>query len=155
MSGPMIMEHASVTVTDLDRSLRFYIEAFGFELLRRGGHTAYLHHGDELLELLEREGEAGFERPVDKDGWWRLVTHRLGITHLGFRVDDFDSTLASIQEHGGELVVPPFEYVPEIEDEGPAETEKLRRALRPPAGVAWRLAVIADPDGTLLEILER
>jgi hypothetical protein len=35
------------------------------------------------------------------------------------------------------------------------DADKLFRAARPRRGASWRVAVFADPDGTMLELLER
>lgn len=46
----MIYEHVAITVSDLERSIRFYMDVFGFELMRKTTISAYLHLGNDLLE---------------------------------------------------------------------------------------------------------
>lgn len=79
----------------------------------------------------------------------------VGVIHLGFRVDDMDEALQQIVDLGGEVVSPPVEYTPAIEYVVEPTEEKLRRAARPIKKSYWRIAMIADPDVVILEILER
>jgi catechol 2,3-dioxygenase-like lactoylglutathione lyase family enzyme len=39
----MIYEHLGITVSDLERSIRFYMDVFDFELMRKTTISAYLH----------------------------------------------------------------------------------------------------------------
>jgi predicted enzyme related to lactoylglutathione lyase len=59
--------------------------------------------------------------------------NRLGFTHLSFRVDDVDSMIATIVEHGGRALAD--------------RTVKFDGGNR---GV-----MATDPDGNLLEFIER
>ena len=53
----------SLTVADLDRSLAFYTDAFGFAVLDRAGHAATLGvAGTPLLHLVEQQGARPWPR---------------------------------------------------------------------------------------------
>jgi catechol 2,3-dioxygenase len=61
----------SLTVADLDRSLAYYTDIFGFKLLERGEGVATLGAGDApLLLLTERAGAKAF--PHDRPGYTGL-----------------------------------------------------------------------------------
>jgi len=151
----MILEHIGLTVSDLDRSVSFYTQVLGFQILRRTTTNAYLHLDDQLLELTQCRVPVEVsppETPHDCDG--RLYCE-VGITHLGFRVDNLDDAVEKIEELGGRLITPPYEFEPQIEYVAEHTDEKLKRAARPIGRARWRIAMFADPDGIVLELLER
>ena len=153
--GPLLFEHVGVAVTDLDRSIDFYASVFGFSLLRRTTVNAYLHLGEDLLELMHSESPRAQACPGTEAGWREEMFRHVGLNHIGFRVDDLDAAIEQIERRGGRLVVQPFEFRPEIEHVEERASPKLRRAARPRGRDSWRVAVFADPDGTMLELLER
>jgi catechol 2,3-dioxygenase len=103
------LTHLHLFVADLDRSLRFSREVFGFEEAFRDGPTmVFLHppgstHTITLSEVPARAGAAG------------------GVDHFGFRLRDkgqLDRAIAEVERAGGRLVergerVPgrPYAYV--------------------------------------------
>ena len=104
--------HIGLCVSDLERSRRFYEEAFGFrvafdfhtdgpetaKLLRLAAPLAldavYLWLDGLLLELL------AFDRTAPATS--RLMNEP-GLTHLSLFVDDLDATLAAVRERGGRV----------------------------------------------------
>jgi catechol 2,3-dioxygenase-like lactoylglutathione lyase family enzyme len=151
----MILEHIGLTVSDLDRSIDFYTRVLGFSILRKTANNAYLHLDDQLLELTQCQVEPGAQVPegarVSEQDYHRAV----GISHLGFRVENIDQAVEEIERSGGQLITPPYEFEPQIDYVVEPADEKLRRASRPFADKPWRIAVFADRDGILLELLER
>lgn len=133
-----IVNHVGHSVADLDRSLRFYTEVFGFaernrlaipdpvasKLLRVpppvGLTAVYLVLGDAVLELLH------FDRPGNEAARVRPLTEP-GLTHLSFTVDDVAATCALVREHGGEVL---------------DDTDMGGFAI-----------LVRDPDGQVLELL--
>ncbi len=70
------IDHVGLVVTDMDRSLRFYCEALGLELLRRsdreGGVTsAVLKVGSQEINMFCNADST----PVAKDGGASVVDH--------------------------------------------------------------------------------
>jgi catechol 2,3-dioxygenase-like lactoylglutathione lyase family enzyme len=85
-------DHIQMEVSNLDESIRFYEEVFGFEKkeagLRRMVRWVILGNKDKLyLCLHEYANRAG----IENEG--------LEITHVGFIVDDFDSALQKLKSH--------------------------------------------------------
>src|SRR4051812_46258500 len=146
----MILEHVGIAVSRLDRSIGFY-ETLGFRLLRRTPTNAFLYLEDNLIELIQGDlhAEPG---PTAADEWKRQRVSGFGLNHLGFRVERMAPALRDVDVN---VVVPPYEFTPEIGFVEHAHHERLALAATPRAGSPWRLAVVADPDGTLLEFIER
>jgi catechol 2,3-dioxygenase-like lactoylglutathione lyase family enzyme len=129
--------HVGQCVSDLERSRRFYVEVFGFEVARQlqppdqgsaellridpplGMTACYLKRDDFILELLHF-ADAGTV-PGDE-----RVVNQLGLTHVSLSVDDLDAALAAVEANGGEVLT---------------DTN---------IGVA---IFVKDPDGQLVELL--
>jgi len=130
------LHHAGISVPDLDRSLKWYCDAlgltpgFGFEIPPAGLRGAFVLAEDGgALELLEQEGAVrGRECPDPQSA---NAIH--GINHACFAVDDLEATYARVVEFGATEVW------------GPRDS--------PEPGV--RMAFITDPDGNLIELIQR
>ena len=87
------LDHAGIYVEDLERSIDFYSEIFGFPEQRRLnlGTTkiAFLDLGSALLEIIQRA-----EPPEAPSGSW---------SHLAYTVDDYDAMLWRLKGKGLEL----------------------------------------------------
>jgi lactoylglutathione lyase len=106
--------HLGICVSDLERSLRFYREGLGFELV--ASHQV----GEEFGRLMEldrvqlesrmvaRDGVTiellAFEHPPPGGERGRQPMNQLGLTHLSLRVDDVDAVASDIERWGGEVV---------------------------------------------------
>ncbi len=130
--------HVGHHVADLDRSIRFYGEVFGFVELHRleipdavasrllrvpepvGLTAVYLGLDGAVLELLH------LDRPGNDPSRARSFTEP-GLTHLSFTVDDVAATCDAVREHGGEVL---------------ADTDMGGFAI-----------LVRDPDGQVLELL--
>jgi glyoxylase I family protein len=125
-------EHVGMTVGNLDRCLGFYCGLLGLTLLRRratpaGGEVAFLYAGGGQLEIVCPPGGAARARPVPAT--------EAGLRHLTFCVDDVAADFARLEAAGVEVV------------------ERPRPAhLR---DVFVRVAFVADPDGNVVELVER
>jgi len=139
------IDHTGVTVSDIDASLRFYSDVFGFEVTEKrrlkgeffetltgvaGAEldVAYVEAPGHRIELLQYhipgERHASKLRPCDP-----------GFVHLAFEVADIDAVVAAIRAGGFEAVSPPLR----------AETG-LRKG--------WRAVYTRDPDGNVIEFLQ-
>ena len=140
----MILEHVSIVVKNRDASMNFYTKVLGFKILRKYEtdtmRVAYLYLEDQLLELNEFYAN---DEPI-------------GLWHLGFRVESMDEAMAHFKEQGAELVSEPIEFKPKIYATADVSDEKLLRALKPKEDKAyWRIAMFRDPNGVIIELLER
>ncbi|PHM62731.1 VOC family protein [Xenorhabdus ishibashii] len=89
-------DHIQMEVANLDESIRFYEDVFGFEKkeagLRRMVRWVILGNKNKLyLCLHEYADRAGIKNAG------------LEITHVGFIVDDFDSVLQKLKSHNVKL----------------------------------------------------
>lgn len=93
------LEHANLTVRDLERALRFILAALPHWRVRGGGTMdwagrpiRWLHVGDEHQYLALQSGGEG--AAPDWQG------HATGVKHLGFIVPDVDAVVARLQAAG-------------------------------------------------------
>ncbi len=109
--------HVGQCVTDLERSRRFYVEVFGFEVARElqppdqgssallridpplGMTAVYLKRDDFVLELLHF-ADAGTVPGSER------VVNQPGLTHISLSVDpdELAAVLAAVEAHGGEVL---------------------------------------------------
>jgi len=140
------VDHTSFTVSDLERSLEFYVGLLGCELLwRREISDQYFRdivgvpdcvvkaahlrlpassHKLELFEYLQPRGAAA-----------DLRTHNSGSAHLSFLVDDLPALHASLSEKGVR-----FRSAPVTIDRG--------------ANAGGVAVYLLDPDGITVELFQ-
>lgn len=138
------LSHIGICVAELDRSVRFYRDVFGFRELTRleveGAESeqlielpdgklqaVYLERDNTRIELLYFP-KAG-HIPVDGPRPMNLA----GLTHLSFRVDDVDATLAAVEAAGGRCL---------------SATRIGDREF------GWGAIFVTDPDGMRIELLQ-
>jgi lactoylglutathione lyase len=116
------IDHVALHVTDLDGSVKFYEKHFGFKhyfqhAAGSGTQIAYLKLGDTVLELTHHFDGAmtGF--------------------HFCLETDNFDETVAKLQNDGVKLIRAPHDT-----------------AAREPRENGWRRVVFAGPDGEQIEL---
>ena len=125
----MRMLHTMLRVGDLQRSIAFYTQVLGMQLLRqkeypRGRFTlAFLGYGPEseqtVLELTHNWDTSSYE-------------HGDGYGHIALGVDDIHITCAGITDQGGRVVREP----------GPMKHGSTV------------IAFVEDPDGYKVELIE-
>ena len=139
--------HIGICVTDLDRSVRFYSDVFGFAQLYRldfendevsatmeqSGtfRSAMLIRDDIRIELLQ-----WVDVPTTGSGERKPMTE-LGFTHLSFRVEDVDGLTHAILAAGGSFLESTRTVLGDVED--------------PASG---RFVYLTDPDGTRIELMQ-
>ena len=138
------MTHVGICVADVERSIRFYRDLLGFAyrselrvqgepsdtLLRLRGvdlHAVYLERDGTRIELLYYAAP-----PAIGDGAARPMNAR-GLTHLSLRVDQLKDTVQRLRAAGVRVL---DETLIDIPDFGAAAI------------------FIADPDGTLIELVQ-
>ena len=138
MSDPTV-HHAAVTVSELDRAVEFYTDAFGFDVAAEfavggdafadavgvpgaSGSFVHLDGGDAVVELVEYDpsGEPTAESSLD----------RPGATHIGIAVDDVDAVYAGLDK----------------------TVETLSEPRTTESGTT--ILFVRDPDGNLVEVLD-
>lgn len=144
MSDGHRLTHIGLCVSDVARSEQFYCSAMGFEVVGRmtveDDATAQLLDVPGLildLVYLQRDGFRiellGYARPGVVGAAGPRPMNNLGFTHLSFRVDDADRVVDAIVAHGGRAL-------------------EVRTVT---FGGGNRGLMATDPDGNLLELIER
>lgn len=131
------LDHVGLTVRDLDRQVEWYASAFGlkistpFSLDELGIRGVFVVHpvAKWAIELLSREGSVPGLQAADPPE--ALLTQGYG--HICLRVEDVDATYGRLLEAGA--------------------TERMAPRPAPEPGV--RMAFVADPEGHLIELLDR
>jgi lactoylglutathione lyase len=122
--------HTMIRVGDLERSIEFYTEALGMDLIRKqdypGGRftLAFLGYGDEETTAV-----------VELTHNWDTSSYELGegFGHIAIGVDDIAGACVHVREHGGKVVREP----------GPMKHGSTV------------IAFVEDPDGYKIEFIER
>lgn len=160
----MSMDHVSLTVRSVDRSIEFY-EAVGLKVLRvsrlrrNSGEeyrNAYMHSGRFMLELLPVEGSKQQRRRPPRS-IEKALHASTGITHLGVRVQNLDIAIERLKAAGATMIGEPFEIKRETVNIAYFD-EKADRAIhyvRTPKTKPWRIALFMDPDGVTVELVQR
>lgn len=118
--------HTRMRVSDLDRTIRFYTEVLGLDVLQRktsprGSQLAFLQvpNSDELIELTSFPPSGPVH--VQED-----------LVHLAFQVDNLEDTIAALGAKGIPIT------------DGPTTTSSGSRFI-----------FIDAPDGYEIELIER
>ncbi|EGQ9394008.1 MULTISPECIES: lactoylglutathione lyase [Vibrio] len=128
MSNHRIL-HTMLRVGDLDKSIEFYTQVMGMNLLRKNENTeykytlAFLGYGDEsqgaVIELTYNWGVADYEKGN-------------AYGHIAIGVDDIYATCDTIKAAGGIVTREP----------GPVK------------GGTTHIAFVKDPDGYMIELIQ-
>jgi len=160
----MRMDHVSLTVRDVDRSIEFYSRGLGLRSLRISVlhptpetefRNAYMCSDSFLLELITAESSAiQLQSP---DSMQKAMRGTIGITHLGMRVRNLEAAIEKLKAAGGVMIGEPFQVAKEETDivyVADKVDPKIRYARRP-GKKPWRIALFKDPDGVVIELVER
>ena len=152
--GASTLHHTGYTVSDLDRSLAFYRDLLGCEVIatqeKEGGYLAAIvgypdahvrmahlrvPGGDHVIELFEYLTPAGDRAAVEP--------RNVGASHLCFVVTDLQAVYNALLEQGvTSFVSPPVEVDTGINRGG------LGIYLRDPDGITVELFQLPDRSGT-------
>ena len=122
--------HTMIRVGDLDKSIAFYTEILGMQLLRRTDYPegrftlAFVGYGDEASEAV-----------LELTHNWDTPSYELGngYGHVALAVDDAYAACAEIKARGG----------------------KVTREAGPMKGGTRVIAFVEDPDGYKIELIQR
>ena len=112
-------------VSDMERSLEFYRDFLGMEVLmeleitddriervigEKGAQCriAHLELGGNILELFQ------YHRPEGKNIAKDLRQCDIGLTHLGFEIDDFHLHVEQLRQRKVEFLAEPVEFRPGV-----------------------------------------
>jgi lactoylglutathione lyase len=128
----VVFAHVSIRASDIDRSIRFYEKHFGMKLSSRRP----IPQNKAEIAFLESEGT-----PFRLELTWYRDQKRFAqpeyedrlFDHLAFTVAGIDALVAKLKSEGVTVTDEPYTL-------GPGGS---------------RIAFIEDPDGTLIEIIEK
>ena len=139
------LNHVGIHVTNLDRSIKWYEEMLGFNLVFRNtiqlppveGPTeiAFLKNGDCYVELFERPNAITGMEDMTSRRYWDIA----GTKHISLNVKDgeFDRLLSHLESKNATFI---------------AKHRWSEDELGKPGG--FGVAFIADPDGNPVELQE-
>ena len=122
--------HTMLRVTDLDKSIRFYTEGLGFELVRREDYSK-----DRFtLAFLKSRDDPKNGPMIELTFNWDTHSYNRGDAygHMAYSVDSIEQVQERLRKHGYDL------------SWGPGTT---------PSGKT-KMAFVDDPDGYEIELLE-
>ncbi len=158
------MDHVCITVRDVDKSIEFYSKGLGLKVLRISVlnpspeivyKNAYMYSESFLLELIT--GESSATQQQTPESWEKTMRGSLGITHLGMRVRDLDAAVNRLKAAGATMIGEPFGVSKETTKIVYVAGKPLPKIdyAKKPGRKPWRIAVFKDPDGIIVELVER
>jgi catechol 2,3-dioxygenase-like lactoylglutathione lyase family enzyme len=140
------MHHHGFTVGDLTRSIQYYRDVLGLELIResdRSNLPSYDHMlgfkdvklrvgllkdtGGNLLELFQYVNPPSTPR--------ELKNNYIGSSHVAFEVENIDETYVRLKQHGYGAIAPPVDVI--------RDGKKVARGI-----------YALDPDGISVEMFQ-
>jgi len=122
--------HTMIRVGDLDRSIRFYTDVIGMQVLRRNDYP----EGKFTLAFVGF-GEESKEAVIELTYNWGVDRYDLGdaFGHIAIEVDDVYTACDEIKRRGGSVV----------------------REAGPMKGGTTVIAFVQDPDGYKIELIQK
>lgn len=121
----MKWDHSGIRAANLERSLQFYTNVLGFELLEvvKVLDQSFYFVGNATVRIeIEQANSAELETPKGQTA---------GLYHLAFSVDDLEGLCESLREKGATFLLPPSQF---------REDRKI--------------AFILDPDGVFIQLIQ-
>jgi catechol 2,3-dioxygenase-like lactoylglutathione lyase family enzyme len=147
-----VIDHVNIVVTDLERSVAFYTELLGFEVVKRVhmegdwieaivglkgvlANVVYVRPpgGEPRLELVQYHAPAGSEFADN------AIPNTTGLRHLAFNVDDMDAMYERLKADGVTFFGPPVIVPLSVVTHNSGHK---------------KLCYFYDPDGVVLELSE-
>ena len=125
----MRLLHTMLRVGDLQRSIDFYTNVLGMQLLRSSENPEYKYS----LAFVGYEGNPA-QAEIELTYNWGVESYEMGTAfgHIALGVDDVAATCESIRQAGG----------------------KVTREAGPVKGGTTVIAFVEDPDGYKIELIE-
>ena len=126
----MRLLHTMLRITDLERSLSFYTEVMGMELLRRRDYP-----GGRFTLAFVGYGKEADTAVIELTHNWDTSSYELGTAygHIALGMSDIYAACERIRAAGGNIT----------------------RAPGPVQGGTTHIAFITDPDGYKIELIQR
>jgi catechol 2,3-dioxygenase-like lactoylglutathione lyase family enzyme len=137
------IDHIAVTVSDLDRSSEFYRLAFGFVEVARWAPNTPEVDGIVFLEL----GECRLELIAQKQARPSRNEGTAGLRHICLRTGDLDEEARRLTAQGVHFLKQPQTLDGQLYHE-------LLSHRDYPVTRGLRRALLEDPDGVVIELLE-
>ena len=121
----MKWDHCGIRAADLERSLRFYTDVLGLELLEVVTvlDQPFYFVGNNTIRIeIEQANPAQIEAATGPQA---------GLYHLAFEVDDLEGAAARLRDAGAQFLLPPSQF---------REDRKI--------------AFILDPDGVFIQFIQ-
>jgi catechol 2,3-dioxygenase-like lactoylglutathione lyase family enzyme len=146
MKAVTTLDHVSVTVSDLERSLPFYCDLLGLQELERHrlegeGISTMAGKRDVVLQVVRLAAPQTPGIPIDLQQYLappgstsNAQLGDVGHAHICFGVSDIDGTCRELRDRGVELVSEPVSF-------------ELGTGL-------LKVVFLKDPDGNVLELVE-
>lgn len=124
----MKLHHTAISVRDLETTIKFYVQNFGFERLKNferpdlGAKVVFLGLNGNYIEVWQFEKQAS-----NKDDFFNLNT--IGYKHIGLRVENVEEVYEKLRSRGLEVTAPK-------------------------QGAIAKYIFVKDPDGFPVEVLQ-
>ena len=128
MISQVKIDHASITVKNMDESIRFYCESLGLKLVSR---REIPENKAEIAFISGEDDNIGIELTYwrEKKDW----TDGDQLDHLAFIVPDVSKSIEELRNKGVEIAKEPYSL----------------------KGSASKIAFVKDPNGIWLELIQR
>lgn len=111
--------HEGISVPDMDAAIRWYGQAFGFQICSDrvlpalNSRVVFLELDGFQLELFQYLGADGRPLPAER----RIPNEDIktcGVKHVAYAVDDMEQMMARLHSMGADVAMPPFEMGPNL-----------------------------------------
>lgn len=143
------IDHVGITTSDLERSLRFYVELLGMRLISRSTLSApeiAALLGLESVEIEDADLDSGDGRIIELFQYVQPTGERVDhhswdfpTTHIAFTVSDLAAVQSRLTEAGVEII-------------------SSRPLVNPGTDGPWagvQCLYLRDPDGVIIELVQR